>query len=37
MTRDAATSVDLMLGSLARPDLLDRERVAPWARSRSAR
>ncbi|WP_445187408.1 hypothetical protein ACTXG6_09620 [Pseudonocardia sp. Cha107L01] len=37
LTRDAATSVDLMLGSLARPDLLDRDRVAPWARSRSAR
>jgi hypothetical protein len=37
LTRDAATSVDLMLDQLARPELLDQDRVAPWLRSRSAR
>lgn len=37
LTRDAATSVDLMLDSLARPELLDQDRVAPWVRSRAAR
>jgi hypothetical protein len=37
LTRDAATSVDLMLDSLARPELLDQDRVAPWVRSRTAR
>ena len=30
LTRDAAESVRLMIGSLRRPDLLDQERVAPW-------
>ena len=30
LTRDAAESVRLMIGSLRLPDLLDQERVAPW-------
>ncbi|MHA6631212.1 hypothetical protein ACU61A_37750 [Pseudonocardia sichuanensis] len=29
-TRDAEDAVHVMLGSLQRPDLLDRERVSPW-------
>jgi predicted ThiF/HesA family dinucleotide-utilizing enzyme len=29
-TQDAAPTVHLMLGSLARPDLLDGDRVSPW-------
>lgn len=29
-TRDVSHAVDLMLGSLDRPDLLDRTRVSPW-------
>lgn len=29
-TQDAAPTVRLMLGALARPDLLDRDRVSPW-------
>jgi hypothetical protein len=29
-TQDAAEAVRIMLGKLAQPDLLDRERVAPW-------
>ncbi|HEX4251019.1 MAG TPA: hypothetical protein VH008_24345 [Pseudonocardia sp.] len=37
LTRDAAASVHLMLDSLARPELLDQERVGPWVRSRAAR
>lgn len=35
-TRDAAHHVQLMLGQLARPDLLDRERLAPWTEAASA-
>ena len=35
-TRDAEHHVHLMLGSLDRPDLLDRDRVAPWRRSRES-
>jgi hypothetical protein len=31
-TRDAEGAVHAMLSSLERPDLLDRERVAPWLR-----
>jgi hypothetical protein len=31
-TRDAEGAVHAMLGSLERPDLLDRERVSPWLR-----
>jgi hypothetical protein len=30
-TRDAADAVRIMLDNLARPELLDRDRVAPWA------
>jgi hypothetical protein len=30
LTRDARTSVQLMIENLSRPDLLDTERVAPW-------
>jgi hypothetical protein len=30
-TQDTAEAVRIMLDSLARPDLLDRDRVAPWA------
>jgi hypothetical protein len=30
-TQDAAEAVRIMLSRLARPDLLDRDRVAPWA------
>jgi len=37
LTRDAGASVDLMLDSLARPELLDQDRVAPWVRARAAR
>ncbi|MGI5231273.1 hypothetical protein [Actinoallomurus sp. CA-142502] len=33
-TRDAAPLVHLMLGQLRRPELLDRERAAPWLESR---
>jgi hypothetical protein len=29
-TRDAEVAVHTMLGSLGRPDLLDRDRVSPW-------
>lgn len=29
-TRDVTTAVQLMLGALARPDLLDEDRVSPW-------
>ena len=29
-TRDAEAAVHSMLGSVARPDLLDRDRVSPW-------
>lgn len=29
-TRDVSSSVDVMLGALARPDLLDEDRVSPW-------
>jgi hypothetical protein len=36
-TRDAAHSVHLMLDRLARPELLDRDRVSPWLDSRPAR
>lgn len=36
-TRDAAGAVDMMLDSLARPDLLDTDRVAPWLDSRPSR
>lgn len=34
-TRDAEAAVHSMLGSLARPDLLDRDRVAPWLPARA--
>jgi hypothetical protein len=36
-TQDAAHSVHLMLDRLDRPELLDRDRVAPWLESRPAR
>jgi hypothetical protein len=29
-TQDVTHAVDLMIGSLARPDLLDQDRVSPW-------
>lgn len=35
-TRDAASLVHLMLDSLQQPDLLDRERAAPWLASQPA-
>lgn len=33
-TRDAEDAVHLMLGSLRRPELIDRDRVSPWELSR---
>ncbi|MEV5705758.1 hypothetical protein [Actinoallomurus sp. NPDC052274] len=35
-TQDAAGSVHLMLDRLARPELLDRDRVSPWLASQNA-
>jgi hypothetical protein len=35
-TRDAEKSVHLMLEGLARPDLLDRDRVSPWLQPQRA-
>jgi hypothetical protein len=35
-TRDAESTVHLMLDSLSQPDLLDRERVSPWLQRQGA-
>lgn len=36
-TQDAAHSVHIMLTRLARPELLDRDRVSPWLETQAAR